>query len=203
MYETIDSILPRKRGDKFAELWTHADGVIGHFKIGKIGRGDLSLLPNALHFVVVEAKIFSGLSKGTTNANYYHQAARYVACIAETIKRSHLSPASFSFLGFYLIAPDSQIKKRVFDSKMNRDSIYEPVKQRVDDYNEPKDSWFLNWFVPTIENINLKILSWENIIQYIMERDKESGNELKVFYEQCLQFNKSKMINKHHKKQFK
>src|SRR4051812_23173911 len=52
----------RKRGDDLAEARTHADGVIGHFSIGDSGKGDLMLLPDAQQFVVVEAKLFSGLS---------------------------------------------------------------------------------------------------------------------------------------------
>jgi hypothetical protein len=35
--------LARQRGDKLAESWTHADGVIGHFEIGKNADGDLTL----------------------------------------------------------------------------------------------------------------------------------------------------------------
>ena len=40
------TFLPRYRGDKYAESWTHADGVIGHFEIGRDRDGDLTLLPN-------------------------------------------------------------------------------------------------------------------------------------------------------------
>jgi predicted type IV restriction endonuclease len=57
--------------------------VIGHFNIGKDGRGDFTLKPDATHFVVLEAKMFSKLSAGTTRASYYNQAARYVGCIVK------------------------------------------------------------------------------------------------------------------------
>jgi len=58
------AFLPRNRGDKFAETWTHADGVIGHFEIGKNRDTDLTLLPEAATLKVLEAKMLSKLSKG-------------------------------------------------------------------------------------------------------------------------------------------
>src|SRR4051812_42560146 len=44
--------LPRYRGDKLSESWTHADGVVGHFTVGIAGRGDFVLAPSAQQFVV-------------------------------------------------------------------------------------------------------------------------------------------------------
>ena len=35
--------LTRQRGDNLAESWAHADGVIGHFEIGRDADGDLTL----------------------------------------------------------------------------------------------------------------------------------------------------------------
>ena len=64
------AFLPRKKGDPLAESHTNADGVIGHFVIGSTGKTDLELIPNATHFVVLEAKLYSGLSKGVKNAKY-------------------------------------------------------------------------------------------------------------------------------------
>ena len=80
--------LARHRGDKLAESWTHADGAIGHFDIGKSADGDLTLKEGATQLVVTEAKMFSKLSSGVTNASYFDQAARNVACIAEICNRA-------------------------------------------------------------------------------------------------------------------
>jgi hypothetical protein len=33
----LSAFLQRYRGDKFAEAWTHADGAIGHFAVGRQG----------------------------------------------------------------------------------------------------------------------------------------------------------------------
>ena len=53
------TFLPRYRGDTYAEGYTHADGVIGHFEIGRAGQADLTVLPDATELEVVEAKMFS------------------------------------------------------------------------------------------------------------------------------------------------
>lgn len=69
---------PQERN--LAEGWSHADGVIGHFDIGKGYKADLSLLSDVTQLVVLEAKMFSQLATGTSNAKYYDQAARMVGC---------------------------------------------------------------------------------------------------------------------------
>ncbi len=114
------TFLQRYRGDKYSEAWTHADGAIGHFEIGQSGNGDLSIHPHAKHFVILEAKMFSKLSSGTKNANYYNQAARNVACIAEVLRKGNVKPSELSSLGFYVLAPASQIDEGIFDTLVNR-----------------------------------------------------------------------------------
>jgi len=91
------------RGDSLSESWTHADGVIGQFEIGKTGRGDLALSTGAKRFVVVEAKMFSKLSSGVTHARYFDQAARTVAGIAEVLNRADRKPDNMARLGFYVL----------------------------------------------------------------------------------------------------
>ncbi len=182
--------LPRYQGDRFAESWTHADGVIGHFVIGQAGVGDLSLLPHATHLVILEAKMFSKLSTGVTHAKYYNQAARNVACIAEILKVGKRKPSQLNSLGFYVIAPQSQIEEGVFTKLITHDSIRKIVERRVNEYDESKENWFHNWFLPTLEKIDLRTISWEEIILKIVELDPSSGKNLKNFYEPCLKFNR-------------
>ena len=50
--------------------------------------------------VVIEAKMFSKLSPGVTNAKYFNQAARNVACMAEIANRAGIDPASFEDIAF-------------------------------------------------------------------------------------------------------
>ena len=183
------TFLPRQRGDKFAESWTHADGVIGHFNIGKGGRADLTLKADATHFAVLEAKMFSKLSSGTTHASYFNQAARYVGCIAETLKRANRHPKELISLGFYLLAPKSQIERGLFKKYMTHDHMKQTVERRVNEYDESKENWYNNWFLPTIKKIDIATVPWESVNTIILEKDQHYGLPLQKFYKNCLHFN--------------
>jgi len=139
------AFLPRSRSDSLADSWTHADGVIGHFKIGKGAKTNLVLSPDAAHFVVLEAKMFSKLSPGVKHATYFDQAARNVACMAEVLSMPpKRSPSELTSLGFYVLAPKSQIDRGVFKKDLNRDPIREKVERRVKEYGGKKDNGFSN-----------------------------------------------------------
>ena len=179
--------LPRTRGDLLAESWTHADGVIGHFTIGDVGRGDLAIQSDARQFVAVEAKMFSGLSPGVTNVPDYDQATRYVACIAETLARAARTPRSLSSLGFYVIAPQEQIDHGVFSYLVTRESIQRKVRARVTAYGGEKDRWYTDWFLPTVDAISLDVLAWESLVE-------DAGPEYVEFYRKCLIHNRTELV---------
>jgi hypothetical protein len=179
----------RFRGDPLAESWTHADGVVGHFEIGSSAKSDLSIRPDATQFVVLEAKMFSGLSRGVTRAPAFDQAARTVACMAEALRRASRQPASLQRSGFYVLAPESQIRSGMFDAAMNVGSIQEKVAQRVAAYEGALDGWFGDWFQATLDKIDLATISWEALIATIGETDGSAGKATGSFYELCLQYN--------------
>ena len=189
------AFLPRYRGDQYAESWTHADGVIGNYKIGENGAGDLSLTSDAEHLVVLEAKMFSKLSPGVTHARYYNQAARTVACMAEVLRRADRKPALLKQLSFFVIAPRQQINDGVFKRQMTRHSILETVRRRIDEYDESKDDWLEGWFLPAMAHITIGVMSWEELLSYVAGLDLESGEKLNEFYERCLKFNNKSTKN--------
>ena len=184
------TFLPRYRGDKYAEGYTHADGVIGHFEIGIEAQANLSLLPDATSFKVVEAKMFSKLSKGTTHAPRYNQAARNVACMAEILRLADCKPSDLSALGFYVLAPKEQIEAGVFKGQIGRASVEKTVKDRVENYDQPKGEWFEAWFLPTLQSIKLKCISWEETTEFIGAHEPTYGHDLSEFYSHCLRFNR-------------
>jgi hypothetical protein len=181
--------LARYRGDPLAETWTHADGVIGHFEVGEGGRADVCLRDSAKHLVCVEAKMYSRLSAGVKNASDYNQAARYVACMAELINRAQCELGVMKALGLYVLAPKSQVDADVFGKKMTRGHIEATVKRRVDQYGGEKNSWFQEWFLPTLEKMDLQILTWESILDDITKADEKSGGAMQKFYEKSLAYN--------------
>lgn len=184
------AFLARTRGDRLAESWTHADGVIGDIVIGKNRDGDLSLSIDPSRILVTEAKMFSKLSSGVTNARYFDQAARNVACIAELIYRAQIPPSKFEKIGFYVVAPKVQIDTGVFAEKMTRESIRKTVERRVSEYSDPdKEKWFSEWFVPTLEVIQIRQIPWEELCTLVKGHDAGFGPQLDAFYEKCLGFN--------------
>jgi hypothetical protein len=173
------------------ESWTHADGVIGHFTIGQKGKAALSLRADATHFVVLEAKLFSRLASGVTHAPYYDQAARTVACMAEALRCVSRQPHEISHLGFYVLAPRSQIQRGVFAQVMDRNSIGQKVQQRVEEYGGERDEWYAGWFQPTGEQIKIDMLSWEDVIETIGSHEPATARALQAFYRRCLEHNRS------------
>ena len=185
--------LATRRPDPLAEGWTHADAAVGHFDIGQEGKGDLKLRSEAHQLVIVEAKMLAGLSPGVTNARYYDQAARTVACMAEVLARGRRSPTEVSRLGYCVLAPQEQIRDGTFDKWVNKKSVGTKVERRVSDWvvehDDGKRQWHAEWFEPMLEMTRLRVLSWEETIGTISDHDVESGDAIGAFYGECLKFN--------------
>lgn len=184
------AFLSRFRGDRLAEARTHADGVLGHFTIGDPGTAAMALTPGALQLVVIEAKLFARLSAGVRNAPYYDQAARSVACMAEAIRRADLDPEQLDSLGFYVLAPQARLDDGIFEWDVDPEAIRRKVRRRVEDYAGERDHWFRHWFEPTWRRIEIRCLSWEDLIEVIAFHSIEEGHIIDSFYGQCLRFNR-------------
>ena len=186
--------LARTRGDKLSETWTHADGVVGKFKIGKNAKGDLTLKDSCDFFYVTEAKMYSKLSAGTTNAKTYNQAARYVACIAKLISDNDtIQIDNFKKLGFYVLLPEEQIKKKqTFTDFTEKNHIKSTIKDRMDSYSNDvaKKEKIFNWINVNLDNfidkLEVKLIKWEDLV------DECGNSNIKDFYEKCKTYNKKK-----------
>lgn len=183
------AFLAEYRGDSRSESWTHADGVIGNFDIGDKAKGDLSLKKDATHFVVTEAKMFSKLSSGVKNAPYFNQAARNIACMAEVLKRADRHPDDLDTLGFYVLAPASQITQGIFKNHLDKGSLHRTVERRISEYEGARDQWLSEWYLPTEEKIEVRTISWEDLIDFVLDIDSKAL-DLKNFYSKCVEFNK-------------
>jgi hypothetical protein len=182
--------LPRVRsGDPLGETHTRPDGVVGHFEFRPKTKGGLILTSDSKQFVVTEAKMTSSLSKDVKHAKDYDQAARTVACIAWVIRQSNRSVKDLKSLGFYVIAPQKKITKGNFTSEVEKSSIREKVKLRISGYLEEGKKyddlqvWYKDFFLPTLEHIDIRCISWETII------DKIDDTSIRNFYNRCLRFN--------------
>jgi len=116
---------PRRRGDTAGEGFTHADGVIGHFRLRPGGRGDIELLPGVRQLIVVEAKMASGLSAGTTRVPDFNQATRNVACLAHLVSESRCDPSELTSLGLSC-SPQLRASRRVSSELSTRRPSVQP-----------------------------------------------------------------------------
>ncbi len=179
--------LPRFRADKLAESFTHADGLIGHFTVASGERGDARLLPDAQQLLVIEAKLGSALSTGTRNALDFDQAARNVACIAHALSSAAVEPHSVANLGFFALAPRSQIEAGVFSGLATKSSIERKVVARAQAYDGLHDDWIERWFLPTLRQVTVATMSWESVLAALPAGDE--ADALQTFYAQCLRYN--------------
>jgi len=186
--------LARSKKDPLSESFTHADSAIGNFQIGdETNKGALKLTGRDLK--IIEAKIFSKFSRKVTNANFYNQAARYIACITETIDRAEkINQLNNLSICFYLILPRKQFEKESsYESDLNKGNIEEIVQIRVNQYkNEPdyngKKLWFDTKFKKVLDKIIIKPIFYEDVISDL--RDYRYVNEIKEYYSMCLDYNK-------------
>ena len=184
------AFLPRFRSDPLAESRTHADGVIGQFTIGDPGTAGLALEPDADQFVVVEGKLFARFSAGVKNAPYYDQAARSVACMAEALRRVERDPAEMTDLAYLLIAPRARVDDGVFVWDASPDAIRRKVRRRVEEYAGERDGWFRDWFEPTLARVDIRCLTWEDVVEAIAFHHPADGQLIDSFYGECLRFNR-------------
>ena len=177
------------RSDPFAESLTIADGVIGHINVGNKGKADLELSEGATQFVVIEAKMNSKLSKRIRNSPEYDQAARTVACMAETIRLSEtINITDIRNLAYVVLAPEKRIGKSNLLELVDEDSIKKKVRTRVSNYGDEGDykEWYEKYFEPTLKKIKVDVISWEKVIDQLPVSAKK---EVKYFYDLCLQYN--------------
>lgn len=178
---------PRRRGDEAGEGFTHADAVIGHFRLRPAGRGDVELLPGARQLVVVEAKMASGLSPGTKRAPEFNQAARNVACIAHLITRTS-GASSLSNCGFVVLAPAAKIAGGAF-AEMEKSRIQDAVRSRAAAFDRDACEWCERSFLPILATCEVSLVSWEVVLAQISGADAAAGSALSEFYFECLRFN--------------
>ena len=105
---------------------------------------------------MVEAKLFNRLSAGVKNAPEFDQAARTVACLAETLRRAGRDPEDLEELAFVVVAPAARIDDGAFAWEMTPESIrIGRSGDRVADYEGDRDAWFRDWFEPTLERVEI------------------------------------------------
>jgi len=183
-----EALLPSRflgRGAK-REGFTHADGVIGHFRFRPNGRGDIELEPSARQLSVIEAKMGSPLSPGTSHAPTYNQAARNLACIAHMVSTHG---AGLTKAEFTVVAPRQRIEDGVFSSYLMPERLLAVVRERCSGFDEDSIRWHDSHFVPFLSSCAVREVSWEDTLDGIAAIDGHAAKEFRDFYALCLRYN--------------
>ena len=64
------------------------------------------------------------------------------------------------------------------------------VERRVKEYGGKRDWRLSDWFLPVLERLDIKTISWEDLIGFLAVRYPDA-DQLKDFYTRCLEFNRS------------
>lgn len=184
---------PRHRGDPHGEGQTHADGVVGHFAFRGTTTAGLTLEHPATQFVVIEAKMGSGLTPHTSKVSWFDQAARNIAAMAWTIHKSDVPVDQLDSLAFYVFAPVDRLDSEpTFSEFMDPGGVRHKIERRIDLYIDDAEALGrLGKFreataLAVLERITIASVSWEDLLDSV---DHELQPTLRQFYEECLRHN--------------
>jgi len=160
---------------------------VGHCGIKATTKRRLVLNADATQFVVIEAKMASRLSHKVKHHAGYGQAARILACMAETI-RNH-RPSSELDSGLYIFCPEKMIATN--RQIVSREAMHAAIRQRIMacESAEEASGWMQGWCEPLLNEVRLGCESWKSLIGRVVDRDPEVGRALRAFYARCEQYN--------------
>jgi hypothetical protein len=188
-----------KNGKEKSEGPTYCDAIYGDIVLLP-GSYKIELKSNCKQLVVVEAKMYSKYSSGTSNAKgTYNQASRIICCMCNLFKKQNMSFNNVDNLAFYTFIPNHRPKDKKyvnhisdFNEKIDKDKIGKSIEERIKlyTYNEEDNmSWFNNSLKPFINKLKIDLFYWEDIIEIITKNDKEYGTKLMTFYDKCIKYN--------------
>jgi hypothetical protein len=93
-------------------------------------------------------------------------------------------------LGYFVIAPAEQLHRPPLSEQLDKSLIQAKVERRIGEYSAAKDQWLRRWFLPTLEQIQVVGMSWEEVIAFIDRKDPAAAKKLRSFYQACLQHNR-------------
>ncbi len=149
---------PFVQAKEFREGYTHADIILGDFSINYDERGEVKLNDSPEYLGIIEAKMGSNLSQGTSNAKNYNQASRNVCCLSY-LTRGYPDCEIF----FAVAAPKMTIEK--IKNQIERDIITNQIKER---FQYSKDNKYPE-IKGKVEKCKVLSISYERWIEEIKD----------------------------------
>jgi hypothetical protein len=107
-------------------------------------------------------------------------------------------------IAFYTLLPRKQIADEpTFKEFTAKEHINKTVEERIALYKKEEgykqhyeihQEWKKEVFVPLLEKIEIKLISWEDVIRFICRYDPRCGEPLDHFYYNCLRYNNLQKI---------
>ncbi|RYJ44294.1 hypothetical protein [Flavobacterium beibuense] len=162
------------------EGYTHADIVFGDFIVNYKVSGKVEVEEGVKIFGVIEAKMRSSLSKGTTNFENYNQAARILACISSNTYEKNCK------IYFIVVAP--KIKLTKINEQIEIENLLDGIKTRFVEYDEDfKLKQNMDSLLAKATVCNVLSWNYEDWIDAI--KDSASKKMLGEFYNETKKWN--------------
>ncbi len=196
--------LPRAKKDPLAEGYTHADVILGDISFDTRADAKGSVLPSIPekglgHFCIIEAKMKSCLSKGTTHAPGYDQASRNLACLAyNTLNRRHV-------LHLIVAAPKITLQKCRIEKMVDHGRMLDKIDKRFEQYRMKMEDSDISQklrdayaevyalkedVIARAATASCLVVSYEKWLDELTNRGSPVSEELKAFYRLCLVHNR-------------
>jgi hypothetical protein len=166
------------------EGYTHADIIFGDFIIDYKVNGKVQVENNAEIFGIIEAKMGSGLSKGTNNFEGYNQASKNLVCISSQVYKDDCKTF------FIVVAPEIKLVK--IKEQIDLKNLLNQIDDRFRDYNDDfKSNQNMNLLLSKVKKCNVMAWSYEKWIEAIV--DPKSKEFLLDFYKKTKKWNRIKV----------
>ena len=196
--------LPRIRGDQLAEGYTHADIVLGDIHVDVDPKADGAVTPKPPkgkigYLGIIEAKMKSRLSPGTTHAPDYDQASRNLGCLAfNTLGMEHK-------IFLCIAAPEITLDKHKIREIARKEEMLEKIGKRFEMYGRAISEPHITPTLKTAyEEIYEKrdavleraasatciVISYEDWLKQLKGVAFDWAEDIQRFYSQCLEYNR-------------
>ena len=174
-----------RTGDPKGETNTRIDGIAGNFSIREGTKAGIKLDPGCEYIAVFEAKMYSPISQGVKNADYYDQVSRTTACLIHAMLQAGPSHNCRAYVVVLYPKDNLAIKREDFA----KPDIKARIAKRLVEYKKAGDSsdellQFEAEWEEKFEQVDIRFEYWDDVLE-------EIGNEsLREFYGLCKEFNK-------------
>ena len=176
---------PFVQANTHREGYTHADIALGDFVVEFNRRGDININDDANIFGIIEAKMGSNLSQGTTHIKSYNQATRNLACISSQTYNNNCQ------IFFFVVAPKSILIKHRIAEQIELKNMIQQIENRYSIYLDDSISKLnMDLIIAKAQSCLIQSLSYEEWIDAIIS--PEPKEFLQDFYNKAKKWNRIK-----------